>query len=411
MSTHPYADALKGIRVLSMEQAAALPFATRHLADLGAEVIRVQSHRRSGGVPLDGNYQRNKLMLGLDLARPEGPALFRRLAAECDVVAHNFTPRVMQKYAIDWQSIAASNPRVIYCSLTGFGATGPWSDRPLFGPGAEAVSGQNMMIGEGRGISPGRPGTITYADNVCGLNLLFAILAALDHRDETGEGQHIDISLYETGVCQIGAMIGEYCHGSPLPEACGNRDLNYLVHDVFATRGHDRHVVITADEAQREALLAVLALDNVGELRQKLSLLDGDDVVSRLQQAGVAAAVVADAADVATSSQLRARQYFGVMSDDIQALPVTGPAWGGGNSVNMSSAHRTGEDNNQVLRDVLHLSASDIETLTADNVVGEVLNPQGPPGAVRHELRIERGELSRVDEDMPDWNQLRDSDS
>ena len=149
---------LRGIHVLSMEQAAALPFATRHLADLGADVIRVQSHRRAAG---RGELARDKRQLSIDLAAPGGPELFLRVAERCDVVAHNFTPRVMRRYGIDYAGVRAVNPRVVYASLTGFGTSGPWSERPLFGPGAEAVSGQNLLIGDPEAATPGRPGTIT----------------------------------------------------------------------------------------------------------------------------------------------------------------------------------------------------------------------------------------------------------
>ena len=114
---------LAGVRGLSMEQAAALPFATRHLADLGAEVIRVESHTRAGprGDP-DG--LRNKRRLALDLSAEGGPQAFLRVAAGCDIVAHNFTPRVMRRYGIDYEGVRAVNEDVIYVSLTGFGAVG-----------------------------------------------------------------------------------------------------------------------------------------------------------------------------------------------------------------------------------------------------------------------------------------------
>ncbi len=186
---------LSGVRVLTMEQAAALPFMTRHLADLGAEVIRVQSHRR----PMTGAQSlglfRNKKLIGLDLASPDGPELFRDLAAQCDIVAHNYTTRVTDKFGLDFESIRQVQPRVIYGALTGFGSTGPWRSRPLFGPGAEAMSGQNAMIGEPEGLTPGRPGTITYADFVCGLYMLVATLEALGRREAQHEAQFIDLSI------------------------------------------------------------------------------------------------------------------------------------------------------------------------------------------------------------------------
>ncbi len=209
-----------------MEQAAALPFATRHLADLGAEVIRVQSHRRAGG---GGELMRDKRQLAIDLATPGGPELFLRVASRCDVVAHNFTPRVMRRYGITYEDVRRVHPRVIYASLTGYGSSGPWSDRPLFGPGAEAVSGQNLLIGEPDATTPGRPGTITYADFVCGLNLVFALLAALDELERTGSGQHIDVSLYETGVAQIGCAVAERAFGGDEPRRIGNDDSSHAL--------------------------------------------------------------------------------------------------------------------------------------------------------------------------------------
>ena len=123
---------LAGVRVLSMEQAAALPFATRHLADLGADVIRVESHTRAGARG-DPDGFRNKRRLALDLSAEGGPQAFLRVAAGCDIVAHNFTPRVMRRYGIDYEGVRAVNEDVIYVSLTGFGTTGPWGERPLFG--------------------------------------------------------------------------------------------------------------------------------------------------------------------------------------------------------------------------------------------------------------------------------------
>ena len=211
---------LAGIRVLSMEQAAALPYATRHLVDLGAEVIRVQAPQRSPGGALEPSLFRGKRMLGLNLAADDGPEVFRRLAANCDIVAHNYTPRVMRKYGIDFDGIRAVNPQVIYCALTGFGSSGPWSDRPLFGPGAEAISGHNLLIGESSSATPGRPGTVTYADFVCGTSALVAMLAALHDKrvHRVTAARFIDVCLYETAIAQLGPVLceralgGRNCH-------------------------------------------------------------------------------------------------------------------------------------------------------------------------------------------------------
>ena len=200
-----------------MEQAAALPFATRHLADLGAEVIRIQSHARSVGLLQDVHYFRNKKSVGLDLSKKEGRDVFRAIASKVDVVAPNFTPRVMRRFEIDYDQIKELNDNLIYCSVSGFGTTGPWKDRPLFGPGAEAMSGQNSMMGEPGSSTPGRPGTTTYADHVCGLYLLVAVLGALNDRAERPGPRHVDVSLYETGVAHIGTVVAERSMGAGRP--------------------------------------------------------------------------------------------------------------------------------------------------------------------------------------------------
>jgi len=254
---------LEGIRILSMEQAVALPFATRHLTDLGAEVIRVESHARARPTTItETDLARNKARWGLDLGVEGAPELFRQVAEHVDVVAHNFTPRVMRKFGLDFESIRAINPDVVYLSITGFGITGSWGKRPLFGPGAEAVSGHNLLIGE-PDAWPGRPGTIVYADGNTGLNGAFAVLAALDHRDATGEAVHIDLSLYEASIAHLGVAVTERAFGSPLPNRTGNHDPRFLIHDVFTTRGIDRHVAIAASEDDRAALLRVLGLSEV----------------------------------------------------------------------------------------------------------------------------------------------------
>lgn len=396
---------LAGIRVLSMEQAAALPFATRHLADLGAEVIRVESHTRARPSSMsEADLLRNKSRLGIDLAAEGGPDLFRRVAANVDVVAHNFTPRVMRKYGIDFEAIRGVNPDVVYVSITGFGTTGPWGERPLFGPGAEAVSGHNLMIGEADDW-PSRPGTIVYADNNTGLNAAFAVLAALDHRDATGEAVHIDLSLYEAAIAHLGVPVTERSFGAPLPTRVGNGDTRYRVHGVFAARGHDRHVAIAAREEDLPAVGRVLGVTPSDEaaVRAAIAERDAEEVAAALQAAGVAASAVEDASDVARDEHLWARGFFGVLPD---GGAHGGPAFGGGSDVTMTPPHRLGEDNRDILTRIAGLTPDEVEAARASGALGE-----GPPGlerprAVDYDVRIDRGELSRVDEVHDGWRGL-----
>jgi crotonobetainyl-CoA:carnitine CoA-transferase CaiB-like acyl-CoA transferase len=405
---------LAGIRVLSMEQAAALPFATRHLADLGAEVIRVQSHRRGAAPSVEADLTRNKRQLAIDLAAAGGPEAFLRVAAGCDVVAHNFTPRVMRRFGIDYEGVRRVRPDVIYVSLTGFGTTGPWSEKPLFGPGAEAVSGHNLLIGDPEAW-PGRPGTIVYADNTCGLNAVFAVLAALDERDRTGRGQHIDISLYETAVSHLGPIIAGRAFGSPPPERQGNRDGRFAVHGVFAAAGADRHVAIAARAEDLPDLRGVLGLAEATEatISGALAEREAEEAARALQRAGVSAAPVADSADQSADAHLWERGFFGVLARRVQGLegqyPHAGPAFGGGEAVAMAEPRPVGADTRDILIQVAGMSEAEVGALIAAGAAGEPAPPTAPARPARSgAVGVERGELSRIDQRFDAWRRLWD---
>ncbi len=394
--------------MLSLEQGATLAFATRHLADLGAEVIRVDLHR-DAHVPVPGpDLLRSKRRLGLDFESEGGRALFRRLAAGCDVVAHDFMPEDARQLGIDYTTVRAGRRDVIHLSITGFGAAGPHAERSLSGPAAEAVSGHNEMIGPADAW-PGRPGTEVYADSIAGLNAVFTVLAALDHRDATGEGTSIDVSLFETLVSHLGPIVAERSFGSPLPKRVGYSDNRYAVHGVFSTRGLDRHVAIAAAREQlpaiAEALGITLAEDGADAEVTLVSALadrDGREVVEALQGAGVAAAEVADASDQSTDEHLWARGYFGVLGAGPASMPVAGPAFGGGREIPMATPHALGEDNEWVLSEVAGLSGAEIAAALESGAIGTKSEPAVEPLAPP-ELRIERGELSRADAVHDGW--------
>lgn len=395
---------LAGIRILALEQAVALPVGTRHLADLGADVVRVQSHQRARGQagPAAANLLRSKRLLAIDLESPAGPELFRRLASVCDVVAHNFTPRVVEKFGINYSAIRNVNPDVIYLSLTGFGMTGPWGPRPLFGPGAEAVSGHNNLIGDPEQWL-GRPGTIVYADNITGMNAAFAILAALDHRDRTGEGQHIDLSLYEAMVSHLGPVLAESSLGAA-PARFGNSDQNWALHAVFDAEGRDRHIAIVATEDQLDAVARALDITeySVQALATAIRGLDAESVVDRLQSTGVAATVVADASDLATDQQLWQRGYWSLMTSDGDQYPYVGPPWGGGSFTPTWEPAVVGTENATILTEFLDLTEDEIRSYEEQGAIGT--GPQLPqPRFADAATRIERGELSRIDKQHDGW--------
>ncbi len=388
---------LRGVRVLAMEQAAALPFMTRHLADLGAEVIRVQSHRRplAGTQPL--GLFRNKNMVGLDLASPGGPELFRDLAAQCDVVAHNYTTRVMDKFGLDFESIQQVQPRVIYCALTGFGSTGPWRARPLFGPGAEAMSGQNAMIGEPEALTPGRPGTITYADFVCGLYLLVAVLEALRRRETLQEAQWIDLSLYETGVSHLGTVLAERSLGAVAPGRVGNGDVGFGLHGVGQTRD-GMAVAISCHPDQLDHLLHLTGADSASQVWSRVHQWELSELDHLLSGSGIAWAKVQDVSEVVRDPRRWQRGCFTACNDQLLFAPV----WGGGVRDTFASA-AVGADNEAVYRDIVGLTPSRLAELMDAGTLGQQpLNFSVTPSATVAD-DIQRGLTARVDANPYDW--------
>jgi benzylsuccinate CoA-transferase BbsF subunit len=394
---------LAGIRVLSMEQAAALPFATRHLADLGADVIRVQSHKRPAPDTYDIEFTRNKRQLAVDLAAPGGPDVFRRVAAACDIVCHNFTPQVVRKFGIDYDSLRALRPDIIYLELTGFGTDGPWRSRPLFGPGAEALAGHNLLIGD-PGQWPGRPPTITYADNTCGLYTVLALTDALARRDQRGAGSHLDISLYETSVSQLGPVLAERGLGA-VPERNLNSDAAYAWQGSYPTGEPGRYIAVSVPPGGQDSAAAALGAASADEAGMAAALAGrpAGDAVTALQAAGIPAAVVADAAVTTTDEHLWARGYFGLLDRHDHGLDgeyvYSGPPFGGGADADIRPAHPVGADTREILASVAGYPQEEIDELFAAGAVGTGA-PGRPVADVEPAVRVERGELSRVDPDF-----------
>ncbi len=213
--------ALEGIKVLDLSRVLAGPWSTQILADLGADVLKVElpgkgDDTRGWGPPFltlpDGSddpqesayylcCNRNKRSAAIDLANPEGAALIRRLAAEVDILVENFKVGGLVKYGLDYASIRAINPRIVYCSITGFGQTGPYADRPGYDFVAQGMGGFMSITGEEHG-GPLRAG-VAMADLSTGMYATVSILAALRHAERTGEGQQIDVSLLDTQIAML----------------------------------------------------------------------------------------------------------------------------------------------------------------------------------------------------------------
>lgn len=224
--------ALHGLRVIDLTQAMAAPFCTMNLADMGAEVIKVEppgegeSMRQLGRAQQNGHsgtfmtMNRNKRSLAVDLKQPEGVELVRRLAASADVFVQNYRPGAAKRLGVDYDSLRAVNPRLVYCAISGFGETGPYAPRGGYDLIAQGMSGVMSVTGE-EGGAPAKSG-LPLADLAAGLFGAYGILCALEHRDRTGEGQLVDTSLLEAAMALTVWESTEYWSTGRAPQALGS---------------------------------------------------------------------------------------------------------------------------------------------------------------------------------------------
>ena len=218
--------ALQGLRVVDFTWVLAGPFATRILADWGAEVIKIQSRvtMGEGEQNISGyfnNWNRNKLGISLNLSEPRGIEIASRLVDISDVVIENFSPRVMRNWGLDYDTLKKIKPDLIMLNMSGMGQTGPWRDRTAFGPTIQALSGITHLT-----TFPGRAPLglgYSYADHVAGLMGAIAILEALEYRHKTGKGQYIDLSELETMSALLGTAILDYGVNGRIASPSGNR--------------------------------------------------------------------------------------------------------------------------------------------------------------------------------------------
>ena len=249
------AGPLAGLRVLDLTRVLAGPACTQMLGDFGAEVIKIE--RPGAGDDTRGfrppvmpgtdesayfvGVNRNKLSVTLDIAVPEGQAILRRLLARCDILAENFKVGTLASYGLGWEQVHADFPGVVYCSITGFGQTGPYAARPGYDALIQAVGGVMSLTGEPDG-APQKVG-VPVADLFAGLYGCIGILAALRHRERTGEGQHIDIGMLDTSVAWLANQAMNYLATGENPPRLGNQHPNIAPYQVFPTA--DGHIVLS----------------------------------------------------------------------------------------------------------------------------------------------------------------------
>jgi crotonobetainyl-CoA:carnitine CoA-transferase CaiB-like acyl-CoA transferase len=250
------APPLAGLKVLEIARVLAGPWAGQLLADLGAEVIKVESlggdETRGWGPPSvdngdgtrDAAYfhacNRGKQSFAVDLAKAEGREIVVKLATKSDVVIENFKVDGLRKFGVDYDSLKKANPRLVYCSITGFGQDGPYKARPGYDFMIQAMGGIMDLTGDAGG-SPHKVG-VAYADIITGLYSVIAIQAALAHRAKTGEGQHIDMALLDTQVAMLANQAMNYLASGTSPTRMGNAHPNIVPYQEFAVS--DGHVIV-----------------------------------------------------------------------------------------------------------------------------------------------------------------------
>jgi len=391
---------LEGIRVLDFTWVLAGPYATRLLADFGVEVIKVQSQAttREGIVGLTEDarrgyfnlWNRNKLGITLNMGTPEGIEQAKRLVAASDVVIENFSARVLRNWGLDYDDLVALRPDIILVSMAGMGQSGPWRDFVSYGPTLQALSGLSALT-----TFPGQPPlglTYSYADHVGGLSAAFSVLAALEHRRRTGEGQHIDLSQFEAMAAFMGPLVLQTALGVP-PQPIGNRHPRAAPHGIYRCTGEDRWIAVAvmneeqwrafvralggpswADEARFASLEGRLAQqDELDRLVEEWTLeRSPEEVQERLQTAGVPVGVVASATDLLADPQLRARGFFvetdhpllGRITLDRQPIHLSADA-----GAPYRAAPLPGQDNVEVFGRVLGLTPEEMRDYEARQVI------------------------------------------
>lgn len=251
-------SALAGIRVLDLSRVLAGPWATQILGDFGADIIKIEKpgdgdDTRSWGPPFlrkdDGAHgdaayylaaNRNKRSVTIDFAHPDGAELVRRLAPHCQILVENFKVGGLKKYGLDYESIAAINPSIVYCSVTGFGQTGPYAKRPGYDYIIQGMGGLMSLTGEPAGEP--MKSAVAVCDLFTGMYAVTGILAALRHAERTGQGQHIDASLLDTQIAMLANLGANYLLSRETPQRLGNQHASIAPYQVLPTS--DGHLIL-----------------------------------------------------------------------------------------------------------------------------------------------------------------------
>jgi crotonobetainyl-CoA:carnitine CoA-transferase CaiB-like acyl-CoA transferase len=403
---------LSHIRVLDLSRILAGPWASQTLGDLGAEIIKIERPQvgddtRQWGPPYikdaDGNdttdaayymsANRNKQSVAIDMAKPEGQRLIRELVAHCDVVIENFKVGGLQKYGLDYESLKKIKPDLVYCSITGFGQTGPYANRAGYDFLIQGMGGLMSVTGQpgnGPEAGPVKVG-VALSDVMTGLYAVIGVQAALAHRDRTGEGQHVDLALLDVQVATLANQAMNYLASGTAPGLMGNAHPNIVPYQAFATS--DGHMILAVgNDNQFAKFCKVAGLEDVSAddrfatnaarvanrdalvplLQDRIAQNQLDWWIAQLEAAHVPCGPINTIDRVFADPQVQARNMRVELDH-----PVAGKVPGVGSPLKFSNTPVAYDkappvlaaDTKDVLQRVLSLSEDDLKRLEKDGIV------------------------------------------
>ncbi|NYT65684.1 CoA transferase [Alcaligenaceae bacterium] len=395
---------LTGIRVLDLTRVLAGPWCTQNLADLGAEVIKIErpgngDDTRGWGPPYIKDQQgedtseaayyasanRNKQSVAIDIASPGGADIIRELAQQCDILVENFKVGGLSKYGLDYQSMKEVNPALIYCSITGFGQDGPYAKRPGYDFMIQGMGGLMSITGERDDLPGGGPqkAGVAVADLMTGMYATVGILAALHERGRSGLGQHIDMALLDCQVAMLANQNLNYMASGTAPQRAGNAHQNLVPYQVFAAA--DGHLIVAVgNDTQFRAYCKVIEHPGLADdvrfgtnsnrvihrdalvpmLVEAMKTQSRDYWLEALERAGVPAGPINNIEQVYQNPQVQARGMWKNLPHSIAGVaPVAASPLKFSDTpvVALHAAPLLGEHTQQVLRDRLGWSDEQIK--------------------------------------------------
>jgi crotonobetainyl-CoA:carnitine CoA-transferase CaiB-like acyl-CoA transferase len=411
---------LNGIRIIDLTMVYAGPVATKIMAEMGADIIKIESSQRADVFTRANVYPENqpgsaqwnrggffhtlnagKKAISLNLGTDTGRNIFKQLVKISDVVIENYSPRVMDNWGLNYEQLKKINPRIIMVSISGLGHYGPLRDFSMYVPGMEGMSGLTYITGY-----PDQPPLLSgcaYGDWVTGVNAAMSLVTALFHQQTTGKGQYIDVSGREATACHLGESVIDYTLNKNNRSRTGNHNSHYAPHSCYRCQGDDNWVAICAEnETQWRHLIKVInkpellktkfatlksRLNNQSELDTVIEdwtvERDKFEIMEILQKAQIPCGAILNMREINLSPQLKKRGFFKLIDHQNgigkRPIPSQMPAvFHGFRQFPLKRAPRFGEDTKFVLTSLLKKSEDEITQLENDNVISS--SPTFPSG-------------------------------